>query len=163
MIESGVQWLLGVLAIPKVGLSSVFCISFISATLIPMGSEPAVFAVIEANPLLYWSVIAVATLGNTLGGVVDDWLGYFAKTAIFPGLSGHWTARLQRIGPKSLLLAWVPGFGDPICTLAGWLILPFWPSVLYMAIGKCARYMLMTVVLMAVPDGWWHLIGSWLP
>jgi len=81
MIESAVLWMLNVLAVPTVGLTSVFIISFVSATLLPLGSEPAVFAVIKANPAMYWSVILVATVGNTLGGVVDYWMGYGAKQA----------------------------------------------------------------------------------
>ena len=49
MVESAVQWVLTTLAAPEVGLLSVFIISFVSATLLPLGSEPAVFAVVKAN------------------------------------------------------------------------------------------------------------------
>ena len=62
MIESAVLWLLKVLAAPAVGLSSVFIIAFISATLVPLGSEPAVFAVVKANPAMFWPAILVAGL-----------------------------------------------------------------------------------------------------
>ena len=50
-----------------------FVVSFISATLLPMGSEPAVFGLVKLNPDLFWPAIAVATVGNTLGctGLVD--------------------------------------------------------------------------------------------
>ena len=75
MIETAIYWLLGVLALPKIGLTAVFIVSFISATLLPLGSEPLVFAVIKADPLSYWPVILVATLGNTLGGMVDYAIG----------------------------------------------------------------------------------------
>lgn len=57
------QWL----ALPEFGLSTVFFVSFISATLLPMGSEPAVFGLVKLNPDLFWPAIAVATAGNTLG------------------------------------------------------------------------------------------------
>jgi membrane protein YqaA with SNARE-associated domain len=65
MIESAITWLLGILAAPEVGLTSVFIISFVSATLVPLGSEPAVFAVCKANGDMFWPAIAVATVGNT--------------------------------------------------------------------------------------------------
>ncbi|TXD85740.1 DedA family protein, partial [Mitsuaria sp. TWR114] len=39
-----------------------------------------------------------------------------------------------------------------LCALAGWLRLPFWPCVGYMAIGKFARYLLMTSVGVAMLD-----------
>ncbi|MFZ6814118.1 YqaA family protein [Undibacterium sp. Rencai35W] len=162
MIEAGVHWLLGVLALPKVGLSSVFVISFISATLLPLGSEPAVFAVIKANPDLFWSVIAVATVGNTLGGVVDYWMGYCAKKAFAVERETAWFRWLSHFGAKTMLLAWLPVIGDPICTLAGWLKLPFWPSVAYMAVGKCLRYLCMSWLLLSVPDGFWRGLAEML-
>ena len=48
-------------ALPRNGLSSVFVIAFVSATLLPMGSEPAVFAYAKLNPDQFWAVVAVAT------------------------------------------------------------------------------------------------------
>ena len=59
MIENAIHWLLNLLAAPEVGLTSVFIISFVSATLVPLGSEPAVFAVCKANPSLFWPAMAV--------------------------------------------------------------------------------------------------------
>jgi membrane protein YqaA with SNARE-associated domain len=160
MIETAVLWLLKVLAAPTVGLTSVFVIAFVSATLVPLGSEPAVFAVVKANEALFWPAILVATLGNTLGGAVDYLLGYRAKVAFAKERQSRWFNWLARYGAKTMLLSWVPGIGDPLCTLAGWLHLPFWPSVSYMAIGKFARYVTMTAVLLYVPDGFWKQLGS---
>jgi membrane protein YqaA with SNARE-associated domain len=139
------------LALPQHGLSTVFVVSFISATLLPLGSEPAVFGLITLNPELFWPAIGVATLGNTLGGAVDWWMGYGAHNALdrrHPSRS-HAKALewLERLGPKACLLSWLPVIGDPLCAVAGWLRLPFWPCVVYMAIGKCARYVVMTYAL----------------
>ncbi len=162
MIEAAIAWLLAELAVPQVGLWAVFLISFISATLLPLGSEPAVFAVVKANGALFWPTIMVATIGNTLGGIVDYWMGFGAKRIFSRERETHWFGWLQRYGAKTMLLAWLPGIGDPICTLAGWLRLPFWPSVAYMAIGKFLRYVWMTWLLLYVPDGWWRQLGQWL-
>ena len=57
---------------------------------------------------------------------------------------------LERLGPKACLLSWLPIVGDPLCAVAGWLKLPFWPCVFYMAIGKFARYVTMTVALLYI-------------
>lgn len=180
MIESAILWLLKLLAMPTVGLSSVFLISFVSATLLPLGSEPAVFAAVKAAPHMFWPLVCMATLGNTLGGIVDYWMGFGARRAIttekpVPALlatepvvretyaaerSRRWYGWLERYGARTMLLAWVPGIGDPICTLAGWLRLPFWPSVGYMAVGKFLRYLMMTWLLLEVPDGFWRRIGD---
>jgi membrane protein YqaA with SNARE-associated domain len=162
MIETCILWLLKTLSVPTVGLPSVFLISFISATLLPMGSEPAVFAVVKANGDLFWPVMLIATLGNTLGGMVDYWIGYEAKQLFGKERQSRWFGWLQRFGAKTMLLAWLPGIGDPICTLAGWLKIPFWPSVFYMAVGKFLRYLTVTALLLYVPDGWWHQAAKWL-
>jgi membrane protein YqaA with SNARE-associated domain len=153
-MELWIDHLLTLLALPKFGLSSVFMVSFISATLLPLGSEPAVFGLIKLNPDLYWATILVATVGNTLGGAVTWWMGLASHQVVdkYRHSQHHMRALdwLQRLGPKACLLAWLPIVGDPLCAVAGWLKLPFWPCVIYMAIGKFARYLLMTAALMGV-------------
>ena len=155
-----IQTLLDLLALPQIGLSSVFIISLVSATLLPMGSEPAVYGLITLRPELFWPTIFVATLGNTLGGMIDYWMGYGAHQA-YERAQAHAhphdgagqpegrthnkaLAWLERFGAKACLLAWLPVIGDPLCSVAGWLRLPFWPCVVYMAIGKFLRYLVMT-------------------
>ena len=157
-LESGVAAMLVLLAVPQVGLGAIFIIAFVSATLLPMGSEPAVFALVKWRADLFWPAVAVATLGNTLGGALTWWMGRAARQA-----SEHWRAThghprergsqtasrwLARYGPKACLLSWLPVVGDPLCAVAGWLRLPFWPCVLFMALGKCARYITMTAALL---------------
>lgn len=160
MIESAILWLLGVLAVPEVGLTTVFIVSLLSATLLPMGSEPAVFAVIKANEAMFWPVIAVATAGNTIGGAIDYWMGYGAKEVFASGTNTRWLRWFERFGPKTMLLAWLPVIGDPLCTLGGWLKMSFWPCLMYMAIGKLLRYITMTALLLYVPDGVWRFLAD---
>ena len=147
-----IHHLLNLLALPEYSLSTVFLVSFISATLLPMGSEPVVFGLIQLNPELFWQVIAMATFGNTLGGAVDWWMGYAAQRVAqkYTHSPMHLKALdwLERLGPKACLLAWLPGVGDPLCAVAGWLRLPFWPCLAYMAVGKFVRYVVMTSALM---------------
>ncbi len=150
--------LLQTLALPEFGLSTVFVVAFVSATLLPMGSEPAVFGLVKLNPDLFWPAIAVATLGNTLGGMVSWWMGWGARKAVNRWRDSpshlralHW---LEKLGPRACLLSWLPVVGDPLCAVAGWLQMPLLPCTLYMAIGKFLRYMVMTVLLLWVfPDG----------
>ena len=146
--------MLETLSLPQYGLSTVFVVAFISATLLPMGSEPVVFGLVKLNPELFWPAVLVATAGNTLGGAVSWAMGYGAHRAIDKarGSPTHLKALdwLQRFGPKACLLSWLPAVGDPLCAVAGWLKLPFWPCLLYMVIGKLARYLVMTVALLWV-------------
>lgn len=146
-----VEWF----SLPRNGLGSVFTVAFVSATLLPMGSEPAVFGYAKLHPGQFWLVVAVATLGNTLGGVVDYWMGRGARGLVAESKRTRYLAWLERLGPAALVFAWLPVVGDPLCTVAGWARLPFWPSVFWMAVGKALRYAAMTALLMHVPDAWW--------
>jgi membrane protein YqaA with SNARE-associated domain len=141
---------------PEVGLPAVFLVALVSATLIPMGSEPAVAAFVMAQPDWFWAAVLVATAGNTLGGALTWWMGLGAAR-----LAPRWQSRsahamamgwLGRFGAKACLLSWLPVVGDPLCAVAGWLGLPFWPSVLYMAVGKFLRYVTLTWLIQ-------HLLG----
>ena len=147
-MDAWLEILLSTLALPKFGLSTVFVVAFISATLLPLGSEPAVFGLVKLNPDLFWSAIAVATAGNTLGGAVSWWMGLASHKVVdrYHHSDHHLRALawLEKLGPKACLLAWLPAVGDPLCAVAGWLKFPFWPCVAYMVVGKFARYLLMT-------------------
>lgn len=151
-MEAWFDSMLAALALPKFGLSTVFIVSLISATLVPLGSEPAVFGLVKLNAQMFWPAIFVATAGNTIGGAISWWMGYGVEKA-YEHLT-HKTVEhrvlgwLQRFGPKACLLSWLPAVGDPLCAVAGWLKLPFWPCVLYMSIGKFARYLTMTAALL---------------
>ncbi|MDD2610070.1 MAG: DedA family protein [Giesbergeria sp.] len=171
-MEIWLQHLLELLALPQLGLSTVFVVSFASATLLPLGSEPVVFGLIQLNPALFWPAIVVATLGNTLGGALNWWMGLGAHRAWRAARQRRQAAQglaaapapekpqpnsrhermarvwLRRFGPKACLLSWLPVVGDPLCLLAGWLRLPFWPCVAYMALGKLLRYIVMTSSLL---------------
>ena len=151
-MEAWTEQVLALLALPKFGLSTVLVVSFISATLLPLGSEPAVFGLVKLNPGLFWPAIVVATIGNTLGGALTWAMGYGAHQVAdrFGHSASHTKALqwLQRLGPKACLLSWLPAIGDPLCGIAGWLKLPFWPCVGYMCIGKFLRYLVMTTVLL---------------
>ena len=147
-MEAWLLHLIDLLALPQFGLSTVFVVSFISATLLPLGSEPAVFGLIKLNPHLFWPAIGVATAGNTLGGALSWWMGLGAHKVVDKAKGVHTEVRalawLKRFGAKACLLSWLPVVGDPLCAVAGWLKFPFWPCLAYMAIGKFLRYFLMT-------------------
>lgn len=145
-----IEAMLTLLALPQYGLSSLFLVAFLSATLLPMGSEPALLGLVELNPELFWPAVAVATAGNTLGGALTWWMGKASRDIIMPKRSKHHVRALdwlERVGPRACLMAWLPLVGDPLCAVAGWLKLSFWPCLIYMAIGKCLRYIVMTLAL----------------
>jgi membrane protein YqaA with SNARE-associated domain len=157
-MEAWFESLLVALSLPKFGLSTVFVVSLVSATLLPLGSEPAVFGLVKLNPSMFWPAVLVATAGNTIGGAISWWLGYGAERA-YEHVKHRKPSELRalqwlhRFGPKACLLSWLPVVGDPLCAVAGWLRLPFWPCVAYMAVGKFARYVTMTAALLWIFPG----------
>lgn len=157
-MDTWIPTLLGLLALPQYSLGTVFVVSLVSATLLPMGSEPVVLGVVQLTPSLFWPAVLVATVGNTLGGAITWWMGWSAHRVVDRfGSSPHHLralAWLEKLGPKACLLAWLPLVGDPLCAVAGWLKLPFWPCVAYMAMGKFARYVLMTAGAMGLMKLW---------
>ena len=108
------------------GLSTVFVVALISATLLPMGSEPVVFGLVKLNPELFWPAVLVATAGNTIGGAIS-WGWATGAERTYERVTHHPPAQLralnwlQRFGPKACLLSWLPLVGDPLCAVAGWL------------------------------------------
>jgi membrane protein YqaA with SNARE-associated domain len=156
-VENWFGHMLALLALPQYGLGTLFVVAFASATLLPMGSEPALFGLIKLNPDLFWPAILVATAGNSLGGALTWAMGLGSHKIVdkYSHSRIHLRALdwLERIGPKACLLSWLPIVGDPLCAVAGWLRLPFWQCMCYMAVGKLARYITMTVALLWVFPG----------
>ena len=133
----------------EAGLAGLFLASFLSATLLPGGSEAVLFAVINLHPEQSVAALALATLGNTLGGMTTYGMARLLPARVMhsgipgDGAGGTATNRLnalRRHGAPLLILAWAPIIGDALCAAAGWLRLPWLPCALWMAAGKAARY-----------------------
>ena len=126
----------------SLSLAALFASSFLAATLLPGGSEAVLFGVLKLDPQQYWPALAVATLGNTLGGMSSYLIGRIVpQRGEIKGL--NW---IKRHGSPALLLAWVPILGDPLCVAAGWLHVNPWRSALFMALGKFARYVVIAAL-----------------
>jgi membrane protein YqaA with SNARE-associated domain len=67
-----------------------------------------------------------------------------ANPSVPPSRAQAW---VHRFGAPILLLAWLPVVGDPLCAMAGWLRLPWLPCLIFMMIGKCARYLVLGGIL----------------
>jgi len=118
------------------GLWGLFASSFLSATLLPGNSELVLAAVLHGASELKWPALAIATLGNTLGGLTSYLVG-----RVFPKpQEGRALAWLARYGPAALLLSWVPVVGDALCVASGWLRQNALAAAAFIAAGKFARY-----------------------
>lgn len=124
-------------------LWALFTSSFLAATLLPGGSEAVLYGVLRLHPDETWNAVAVATVGNTLGGLTSYLIGrLIPRTRPMKGLH-----LLQRYGSVVLLLSWVPIVGDPLCVAAGWLRINPALAVVFIALGKLARYAVIAAVM----------------
>ena len=131
------------------GYLGLFFSALLAATVLPFSSEAvlaALYAVDRYDAVLLW---LVASVGNTLGGLVNWVLGRFCL---------HWRdrrwlpvapERLQRAqgwfgryGTWWLLFAWLPVVGDPLTFAAGVMRVNVWVFLVLVGIGKAARYAL---------------------
>ena len=125
---------------------AVFTAALLAATWIPASSEAVLAGALVAGGAAPW-LVACATLGNTLGGLVSYGLGRFARHA----LGGREHARAARLwtrwGGASLLLAWMPLVGDALCTFAGWQRYGAARFVALTALGRGLRYGLVALAV----------------
>ena len=124
---------------------TLFTVSFLAATLLPLGSEALLVYDISQNYslLLLW---CFATVGNTLGSMVNYWLGL--KGEAYLERKGHVSVEkmkkvrgfFAKYGGWTLLLSWVPIIGDPLTFIAGVLRYNFKWFSLIVFVAKGLRY-----------------------
>lgn len=143
------------LADPGLDLLVLFTAAFGAATILPFYSEVLVVGLLLAGrePVL---VFLVATVGNTLGAVVNWWIGGALERWRETGAGPRWlhpravdVERAQRwyarFGVWSLLLAWLPIGGDALTFIAGVMRVGLTPFLVLVAIGKSLRYGVLVV------------------
>ena len=135
-------------------LAGLFWAAFLSATILPGSSEAVLLGLIALGGWSLAALIAVATVGNTLGSVVNWWFGLTVERwrghprfPVKPDEFERYRDWYRRWGVWSLLLAWVPVVGDPLTVMAGVMRTPLWIFLLVTGIGKLARYLAIAGVL----------------
>ena len=128
------------------GLIGLFIGSFLAATVVPFSSDLLVIGMLAlgGNPVL---TIAVATLGNWLGGLTSYWLGWLGKLEwlerwfrVKRETIERQKERVERWGAWLALLTWLPFVGDIFAVVLGFYKVRFLPSALWMLVGKCGRF-----------------------
>ncbi|MBQ4566729.1 MAG: DedA family protein [Desulfovibrio sp.] len=134
-------------------LGGLFLAAFAAATLLPAQSELALGGLLAAGHGPVWLFVGTATLGNTLGSVVNWLLGrgclHFAGRAWFPvrpETLAQATGWYQRYGRWSLLLSWMPVIGDPLTLAAGLLRERFSIFILLVSVAKLGRYLVVAAL-----------------
>ena len=121
---------------PDGSLISLCAAAFLAATLLPLSSEAALFAVLKLHPDLYWTAIVAATVANTAGGMTNYLIGrYLQHKKPLTQLE-----RVARWGAPATAFGWLPLLGEGLCLAAGWLKLHWLPVVLWQIAGRGLRY-----------------------
>ena len=133
---------------------SLFIISFLAATILPFSSELTLAGLMSASSYDNLLLLAVASLGNILGSVVNWILGFYSRNLStkkwFPfkdkqiEKSSKW---YNKFGRWSLLFAWVPIIGDPLTLAAGLFRVKFIEFLILVTIGKVSRYLVIFYLL----------------
>ncbi|MEX2320850.1 MAG: hypothetical protein WD668_05815 [Saccharospirillum sp.] len=124
----------------------LFAVSFIAATLWPLGTELLFIGLVHQSGHLFIAYWLVATLGNVLGAWLMLMLARWARQAGV--VSSRWQPSqatehsMQRWGTPVLAMAWLPVVGDLLPIAAGWLRLPLVSSAIWLTLGKGARFFL---------------------
>lgn len=128
-------------------LAALFFGAFLAATFLPFSSEVLLAAALAEGMHAPWLLVAVASLANTAGAALNWALGRFLLHwqdrrwfPVSPAALARASARFNRYGAWSLLMAWVPVIGDPLTLAAGVLRVPLPLFLVLVGAGKTARY-----------------------
>ncbi|WP_198305990.1 YqaA family protein [Arcobacter vandammei] len=130
----------------------LFFTAFLSATLLPLGSEALLIYDIKAGYNLY-ILLFVATLGNSLGSILNYYLGLkgeeflIRKNLINEKYINLSKKYFDKYGAICILFAWLPIIGDPITFVAGVLRYNFKIFVILVVISKLSRYLFIALIV----------------
>ena len=125
----------------------LFLAALAAGSILPVPSEAALVAMILTSDDPAWIAVAVATLGNVTGSVINWFMGRGIErlrgTRWFPASeasierAGRW---YHKYGRWSLLLSFIPIIGDPLTIIAGVLKESLWFFMIVVTIAKLGRY-----------------------
>lgn len=134
---------------------ALFVVSFLAATLLPLGSEWLLVALL-LDGKTPGALILIATIGNTLGAATNYLIGRWGSTWLIRKVlridpcqqlrAENW---FQRYGSLSLLLSWLPVVGDPLCLVAGTLRTSILRFFVLVTTGKALRYLTLALLTLS--------------
>lgn len=138
------------------GLLALFCLSFLAATIVPLGSE-WLLAALLINGHEQTMAVMTATIGNTLGALTTYGLGIWGGPFVLSSIlrmkdMDRLRAEMlyKRYGAWTLLLSWMPVIGDPLCLAGGILRVPPVQFIALVFCGKLARYVVIGMLTVQV-------------
>jgi membrane protein YqaA with SNARE-associated domain len=133
-------------------LCVLFILSFLAATVVPIGSE-WLLAVMILGGFSPTQTVFTATLGNCLGACTTFLIGIYGSDFFIRKLLRMSESDLikanriyRKYGSWSLLLSWLPVVGDPLCLVAGIFRTGFTRFSLLVFSGKFLRYTTLAIL-----------------
>lgn len=137
--------------------AGLFLSAFVAATLLPTASEAVLVGLLLSDTHSVGMLLAVATLGNVLGSVVNWLLGRCIERyrdrpwfPVKPDSLGRAQGWYQRYGKWTLLLSWMPVVGDPLTVVAGVMREPFGVFLLLVTLAKFGRYLVLSGIVLGL-------------
>ena len=127
------------------GYVGLFLAGFLSSTLLPMNSEGVLLILLAQDVDPFWCLI-VATVGNSLGGLTNYWIGSLGQTKWLKrfGMSdeklNNMEQKVKKYGYWLAFFSWVPFIGDPMTVALGYFRVSFIRVTSLIVLGKCLRY-----------------------
>ena len=130
----------------------LFITALISATLFPFGSEALLIYDIKEGYNIYL-LLFFATLGNSLGSVINYFLGLKGEEYLINKnlLNEKYILKaktyFEKYGAWSILFSWLPIIGYPITFVAGILKYDFKKFLILVIIAKFSRYLFLVLIV----------------
>jgi membrane protein YqaA with SNARE-associated domain len=129
----------------EAGYIGLFLSAFFAATIIPIASEAVLLGMLayHYDPIL---CLLVVSIGNTLGTILNYYIGYLAnpiwlkKIHVSITKIEQWKEHVHKYGIWLALFSWLPLIGDLIGVALGFFRAPKFLTFVFFAIGKVLRY-----------------------
>ncbi|MFN5635367.1 MAG: YqaA family protein [Flavobacteriia bacterium] len=137
----------------SIGYGGLFLAGFLSATILPMNSE-AVILLMLSQDFDPWTCILIATIGNSLGGLTNYFLGllgnpkWLKRVGISEEKIQSFEGRVQKYGYWLAFFSWMPFIGDPMTVALGFFRASFWRVAFLVILGKFLRYLVLAFPFM---------------
>jgi membrane protein YqaA with SNARE-associated domain len=134
------------------GYVGLFLAGFLSSTILPMNSE-GVLLILLAQDFDPWTCLIVATIGNSLGGLTNYWIGslgqlkWLSRLGMSEKRLSELEAKIKKYGYWLAFFSWVPFIGDPMTIALGYFRVSFWRVTALVVLGKFLRYAALTLLM----------------
>ena len=133
-------------------LLGLFILSFLAATLLPLGSEWLLVLLLQQGDHSASAIVGIATVGNYLGSCTNYFIGLYGSDFLINRVLridqnqiNRAKSFYDRYGIWSLFFAWLPFIGDPLCLLGGLFKIPLATFSVLVFLGKMFRYTLVAM------------------